>query len=119
MIPMKKVSVLLTIYKESKLWLETSINSLIAQTYKNLEIIVVVDNPLISNDVVDFLDKCKANGQLDYVINENNLGLAASLNIAFSKATGEYIARLDADDYCAPERIQKQVLFLMRMKTLV
>lgn len=115
---MKKVSVLLAAYKEPIQWLERSIDSLIAQTYSNVEIIVVVDNPEIDRRVVELLEQYSNSKGLKYIINDKNIGLARSLNIAYEKSSGDYIARLDADDYCDNERIERQVSFLDHNKDI-
>ncbi|MGH0677373.1 glycosyltransferase family 2 protein [Bacillus luti] len=106
------VTVLMTTYNEEVEWIKAALDSLIHQTYKNIEIIVVVDNP---NDVerINFLKLYeKRYKQFKLLINEKNIGLASSLNKGFKLARGKYIARMDADDISEKNRIELQVKML-------
>ncbi|MBN2816762.1 MAG: glycosyltransferase [Campylobacterales bacterium] len=101
---MKKISVLLSV-RDGELFLANTIDSVLNQTYSELELIVVVncstDNSLkIIQDFDD--DRVK-------VYETNICQLSFNLNYALSKASGEYIARIDADDIAMPDRLEKQV----------
>lgn len=106
----EKVSVIMSIYKESENELKSSIESILNQTYSNLELIIVVDNPG-EKWRIDFL-KSYEDSRIKIIINEKNIGLPKSLNKALKNATGEYIARMDADDIALPSRLEKQYSFL-------
>ena len=90
-----------------------SIQSLLNQTYKNLEILLVDD---FSNDktyeiIQDFE---KTNKNIKLFRNDKNIGLTRSLNNLIKQAKGEYIARQDADDVSDETRIEKQLKFLSK-----
>lgn len=87
------VSVIVPTYNRPE-WLKIAINSLVNQTYKNIEIIIVNDAGInVKNVVYSFNDK-----RIKYFTHENNKGLAASRNTGMSKATGDYFCWLDDDD---------------------
>lgn len=109
---MKKISVLMSTYNEPIDWIEKSINSILNQTYKNFEMIVVCDNPE-NNQLKDYLlKKGNDNEQLKIIINKKNKGLAESLNTALQVSCGDYIARMDADDIAFFNRLEYQLNFL-------
>ena len=108
------VTVILSVYNSEKT-ITASIDSLVNQTYKNLEILIIDDGSEDSS-----LDICKKyeNEYLNIRVyeNEENIGLTKSLNKLIKKAKGELIARQDADDISNPERIQKQVNYITANK---
>lgn len=107
-----RVSVLMTVYNEKLEWIEESLNSLLNQTYKDIEIIIVIDNPE-NKKIVELVNNyAQINSCIKYIRNEFNIGLALSLNRAFKLSTGSLIARMDADDICIPTRFENQVTFL-------
>ncbi len=107
------VSVVMAVHNEKESFLWASIGSLLNQTYPDIEIIIVDD---------DSDEECKAclNAicqHLDYVHivhNETNYGLTKSLNIGIEASSGEFIARMDADDFSVRNRLSKQVNYLKR-----
>lgn len=108
----EKISVLMSIYKEPIEWIEQSIRSILNQTYKNLEIVLISDNPE-SSELTDYLKEVEQNDSRVIVsLNEENIGLVASLNRGLKICTGEYVARMDADDISFPNRIEKQLAFM-------
>lgn len=107
---MKKVSVLMSIYNENKDEVDQSLNSLLQQTYKNIEIIIVIDNPNEKIKYKRILEPyLNENKNIIVLYNDLNLGLAVSMNKAFNVSTGEYLARMDADDISFKVRIEKEV----------
>ena len=111
-INMKKVSVIMSVYNEKKIWVQKAIESIINQTYKNIEFIIILDNP--SNLELDktIAEYSARDNRIKYYINECNKGLVESLNFGIDQCTGEYIARMDADDISELERIEKQLFFI-------
>lgn len=107
------VSVIISVYRENVELVSQAINSIRDQTYKNLEIIVLLDCP--ENVAVRmYLQKIEMEeGRLSLIINEKNLGLVNSLNKGISYSRGEYICRMDADDISEKYRIEKQLNFLI------
>ena len=104
------VSVITPMYN-SEAFISETIYSVINQTYKNWELILVDD---YSTDttleiVKSFLDKYP---NISIIKNEKNLGAAISRNQGILKAKGEYIAFLDADDLWKPEKLERQLIFM-------
>lgn len=91
----KKISVIVPTYNSEK-YLEKCLNSLINQTYKNLEIIVV--NDCSKGNCDEILKKYK-DSRIKYVKNDTNKGLFHARITGAEVATGDYIAFLDSDDY--------------------
>ncbi len=104
----KKVSVIIPTYGRTNT-LRRAIDSVLRQSFQNLEIIVVDDNydEKISCDVNAIIDSYNSDKVL-IVKNETNLGGALSRNKGIMNATGEYIAFLDDDDWYYPDKIKKQ-----------
>ncbi|WP_182102087.1 glycosyltransferase [Niallia taxi] len=106
------VSVIMTAYNEKEDWLRLSVESILEQSYKDIELIIVVDNPK-NKTLVEVIREIQGNhDNLKVIINKTNIGLAMSLNEAFKYANGKYIARMDADDISKLDRIEKQVELL-------
>lgn len=107
----EKVSVLMCVYNEDIPTLKKAIYSITQQTYTNIEFIIVIDNPA-RKDVIHFLENLKQGFPIRYSVNEQNIGLAKSLNIGLLQCSGNYIARMDADDVSELDRIEKQMVLL-------
>ena len=92
-------------------YLSEAIESVLNQTFKDFELIIIND---CSNDKTSEILKKYENfdDRVKVHTNEVNLRLPASLNKAISFAQGKYIARMDADDICLPERLEKQYDFM-------
>jgi glycosyltransferase involved in cell wall biosynthesis len=103
-----KVSVIMPVYNGER-YIVSAIESVLAQTYKNFEIVIVNDG---STD--NSREKLSAYRQLPFVqyIEQDNRGVAAARNTAIRKATGELIAFLDQDDLWLPEKLDIQVDYL-------
>lgn len=92
--------------------IDKSIESVLSQSYKNLEIIVV-DNRSIDNTPKILAEYSKKDSRIKVIENEQDLSLVKTLNKAIKISTGEYIARLDDDDtWLDANKIEKQVNFL-------
>lgn len=104
----QKVSVVVATYKREEI-LERALKSLINQTYKNVEIILVDDNAeIIWNKRVERVLK-KIDFSVVYIQNKKNLGSAETRNIGIARATGQFITFLDDDDIYLPEKISNQL----------
>lgn len=110
---MKKVSVIMAAYKESESHLKQSIQSIIDQTYKNIEFIIVIDNPEGKENIDLIYSYAKSDSRIKVVLNECNIGLSASLNKALKVAKGEFICRMDADDISVYNRIERQLNYII------
>jgi len=103
------VSVVTAGYNAEKHLLD-SINSVLNQTYANIEYIYVDD--CSTDNSSEEIKKNIDDSRFVLLQNKKNIGQSASLNRGISTTTGKYIAILDADDICMPFRIQKQVEML-------
>jgi len=107
--PSPLVSVVMSCYNSEK-YLADAIDSIVEQTYTNIEFIIVddgsTDNTL--NIIQSYNDK-----RIKLIARENK-GLVYSLNEAIELCAGSYIARMDADDICRPDRLAKQVDYMER-----
>lgn len=107
---MEKISVIMSAYNESERDLSLSIESILLQTYTNLEIIIINDNP--QNLELESVLNSISDSRVHVIKNSQNIGLVNSLNKAIAISTGDYIARMDADDISIIDRIEKQVNYL-------
>ena len=109
---MDLVSVIIPYYKKRD-FISDTINSVLKQTYNNLEIIIIYDDVQI--DELNFLKKIARKDKRIIVIkNKNNLGAGLSRNEGIKKSKGEYIAFLDADDLWHEEKISEQISFMKK-----
>lgn len=102
-----KISVIMSVKNETR-YLKIAIDSILSQTYKNFEFLII--NDFCSKQVKKILNFYKRRDKRIKIINnKNNLGLTKSLVKAIKKASGEYIARIDADDFSARDRLRTQI----------
>lgn len=111
-----KISIIMAVYNGGE-FLSDSILSILNQTYKDFEFIIINDGST-DNSLKIVEDLQKNDGRIKIINNAQNLGLTKSLNVGFFASKGEYIARLDAGDISLPERIEKQVEFLDENKNI-
>ena len=105
------VSVLMSVYNGAPT-LEKAAASVLAQTYRNLELILCDDAS--TDDTWRIMQRIAAqDARVTVFQNKTNRGLGASLNGCLSRAGGEYIARQDADDVSDPDRIERTMDFLL------
>jgi glycosyltransferase involved in cell wall biosynthesis len=103
-----KVSVVMPVYNGEK-YLREAIESVLYQTYKNIELVIVNDG---SSDSSKSIILSYKDPRISYVENKINSGIVYTRNKGLESAKGEYIATLDCDDIAFPDRIEKQVYFL-------
>lgn len=88
-----------------------ALDSIIAQTYPNWEVVVCDDGS--QDDTLEILSEYAGkDSRIRAFQNEHNMGLAATLNHCLEYACGAYIARMDSDDLSTADRFEKQVAFL-------
>ena len=107
-----ELTVLMCVFNEKTSELEKSIQSVLHQSYKCFEFLIIYDNPN-NLDLLRFLKNYeKKDERIRLVINDHNMGLAQSLNKGLRISSGKYIARMDADDISSVNRflIQKEML---------
>lgn len=105
-----KISVLMGVYNAEDI-IENAVMTIVNQTEKNIEF-VICDDGSTDNTWGILNEFQKKYENIVLIRNERNQGLAASLNHCFNMSSGEFIARMDADDLCKPERFAKQKEFL-------
>ncbi|MBQ2383952.1 MAG: glycosyltransferase [Oscillospiraceae bacterium] len=105
-----KISVVMAAFNAEK-YLREAMDSILAQTYGDLELIVL-DDKSTDGSLQILKEYAAADPRVVVLENEQNMGLTKSLNKGLAVAKGEYIARMDADDISVPDRFAKQVAFL-------
>lgn len=105
------VSIIMPSFNTGKYIVET-IESVLAQTYKNWELIIVDD--CSSDETDEIVSHFLVDKRIHYLKNEKNSGAAFSRNKALREANGKWIAFLDSDDVWMSEKLEKQLLFMKR-----
>lgn len=108
---MEKYSFLMSVYyKEKPEYLELSVKSMLDQTVKPDEIIIVEDGPL-TKELNQIIDKFASKNKKVFTIVplEKNIGLGLALNEGLKVARNELVARMDSDDICKPQRCERQL----------
>jgi glycosyltransferase involved in cell wall biosynthesis len=105
---MPKVSVVLPVYNVAA-HIQQTIESLLRQTFTDFELLVLDD---CSTDDTVAQVSALADPRLRLIRNPRNLGRAGTDNAALAHVQGEYIAKMDGDDICHPERLARQVAYL-------
>ena len=104
------ISVIMSVYN-GEAYLAEAVESIINQTFKNWELIVI--NDCSTDSTAEILSSfALKDKRIKVYTNEVNLKLPSSLNKAISLSNGKYVARMDADDICLPERLEKQFKFM-------
>ncbi|MEO6883800.1 MAG: glycosyltransferase [Bacteroidia bacterium] len=102
------VTVLMPAYNASS-FLEEAIESILNQTYKNIDFLIINDGS--TDNSLTIINNYK-DSRIRVISYKENRGIIETLNDGLTKAKGKYIARMDADDYSMPQRILKQVQLL-------
>lgn len=109
-----KVSALGSLYiKESPIFLEQALDSLLKQTYELDEIILMIDGPILQEHE-KVISKNKYTGLLNIYRLENNVGLGEALKTGIGKIQNEYILRFDTDDINDPDRLLHQLEYMLK-----
>lgn len=105
------ISVIVPVYNVEK-YITAALNSICNQTYRNLQIIVIDD---CSTDNTYQIAKkiAESDSRILLLKNEKNSKIVKTLNYGLEFATGDFIARMDGDDISSPERLEKQLKFLL------
>lgn len=106
------ISVIMPSYKSKEKWLTESIESVLAQSYKNIELIIICDEP--SKEVETLIQKyVKEDNRVKYVKNSKKFNIWKALNQWIFLSQGKYIARIDDDDIRDDtDKLKKQVEFM-------
>lgn len=106
-----KISVILPVYNSQE-FISQSINSVLNQTYKNFELIII-DDGSTDNSKEICKNLTKKDDRIVFIDNAH-IGLTKSLNKALEIAKGKFIARQDADDVSLPKRFEKQINWFLK-----
>lgn len=107
-----KVSVLIPAFNVEK-WVEESLLSIVNQSYKNIEIIVIDD--CSTDKTYELIENIAAiDSRVVLLRNEENLKIVKTLNYGLEYCTGDFVLRHDADDVSEPDRIIKQLTYLLQ-----
>lgn len=114
---MDLVSIVIPYYKKKE-YIKQSIKSVLNQTYKNFEIIIIYDDEELQD--LDYLkDLVKLDRRIFLIRNKKKLGAGLSRNIGIKSSKGKYIAFLDADDYWKKDKLKTQIRFMKINKHIV
>ena len=102
------ISILLPIYGES-VYFEESLYSILVQSYKNFELLIIYDG-----DYSKMYEKYVLIDNRIIFIDGKKKGISAALNLGVLHAKGEYIARMDVDDMSSVDRIEEQLKYLIK-----
>lgn len=108
------VTVLMTVHNGGP-YLRTAIDSVLAQTYRAFRLLIVDD---ASSDGTPDIIRSYGDPRIECVRVERNVGQTAALNLGLRRAASPWIARMDADDYSAPERLEAQMALGAREASL-
>ena len=109
---MPLVSVIIP-YFNKKNYIKDAVNSVLNQTFKNLEIIIIYDD----ENLIDYYyltDEFKNKKNIKIFKNIKNIGAGLSRNFGIKKAKGEIIAFLDSDDLWLPTKLEDQLNFMQK-----
>ena len=105
---MATISVVMPVYNSEK-YIKEAIDSVLNQTYRDFEFIIIND---CSTDDSKRIILAYSDNRIRYYENEKNSGIAVTFNKGIELATGEFIARIDSDDICVLNRLEKQIEYL-------
>ena len=110
------VSVVIPAYN-AEMFLEKTLDSVLAQTYKNIEVLVVDDGS--QDRTAEIVEGVAQRDNRVILLRQSNAGVAAARNLAIEKSSGEYIAPIDADDIWYPQKLEKQVQCMLQAEPSV
>lgn len=104
-----RVSVLMAVY-EGERYLDEAIQSVLNQTFHDFEFIIINDGS--TDGTAQIIERHRREDRRIRTFEQSNCGLVTALNRGLELASGEFVARMDADDISLPERIAAQVTFM-------
>ncbi|MEK7532138.1 MAG: glycosyltransferase [Patescibacteria group bacterium] len=107
---MPKISVLLPVYSENPAFLDQAIESILAQTVRDFELLILDDGSDVTTAA--HLDAWAARDARIRVAHLPHQGITKTLNHGIAESRGAFIARMDGDDIALPHRFKKQIAFL-------
>lgn len=103
------VSVVMAVWNDPR-WLRVAIDSILDQSLRELELVVVDDGS--TDETVDILADAERRDPRVRLLRVPHTGAAAALNAGIEAARADFIARLDADDWSHPRRLERQLVLL-------
>ena len=100
------ISVIVPAYN-AEIFIRRTLDSILAQTYTNIEILVVDDGS--QDRTAEIVESFVEKDSRVTLLKQKNAGVATARNLAIEKSRGEYIAPIDADDIWYPQKLEKQV----------
>ena len=114
---MKSISIIIPYYKKEKYFKKT-INSILNQTFRNFEVLIVFDEENLNN--LEFIKQiAKTDKRIKIFINRKNHGAGVSRNIGIFRSKSKYIAFIDADDIWAKNKLKIQYNLMKKKNLLV
>jgi glycosyltransferase involved in cell wall biosynthesis len=115
----RKVSIIIPLFNREKTIINC-IYSLLDQTYKNIEIIIVNDCSTDKSEslILKFLEKYNGDININYIKHDINKGCYGARNTGIKASNGQFIAIQDSDDYCLPNRIEIQMNDIIKKNVL-
>jgi len=110
---MVKVSVIMPSYNPNEEWLNEALDSILKQTFKDFEIILVDDGSKNDEYLWDVVLRDK---RIKVFFHKKNRNQASAMNTGLKKSSGDYICFLDCDDKYAPEKLKNQLIYLIKNK---
>ena len=111
---MKFVSIIIPYYRKRN-YIKETVLSVLKQTYKNFEVIIVYDD-INKNDLKFILKLKELDPRIKIIINKKNFGAGVSRNIGIKKSKGYFIAFIDSDDLWKKNKLMKQITFMEKKK---
>jgi len=104
-----RISVIMSVYNTEPEYLQEAVSSILNQTFRDFEFLIVDDgsNVETKKNLAVFTDP-----RIRILVNDMNLGLTKSLNRALKECRGDYIARMDSDDFSFPQRFASQLEYM-------
>ena len=109
---MDLVSIIIPYFKKRE-YISSTLNSVLKQTYKNLEIIIIYDDQ--EKEDLKFLKKLiKSDKRISLIINKKSSGAGVSRNNGIKKCKGKYVSFIDADDLWKKNKLELQIKFMKK-----
>ena len=114
---MDLVSIIIPYYKKRE-YITSTLNSVLKQTYKNLEIIIIYDDQ--DKEDLELMKKLiKLDTRIILIINKKSLGAGLSRNYGIKKCKGKYVSFIDADDIWKKKKLELQIEFMKKKNFLI
>ena len=109
---MSKISIIIPYYRKKR-FIKQTLNSVINQTYKNIEVILIYDDD--KKQDLNYIKKLiKIDKRITLIINKKNIGAGNSRNKGIFKSTGKFICFIDSDDYWKKNKLKSQIDFMKK-----